>query len=182
MGKTTDIYSAAYSLFWFPRILGLAPISVKDELTIRKFQPSAKMLLHSVFMAGGVTALSLCITYKIDYNFKTGPTIIFKMQDCADTAVTVAFIFTSCLNHRKLILTVTNIDYFDRNMLSIGVPISFKLHIWLVRIQALCTLIFILIPISFLSYSLITNNTTILAIASLPLSILKVTISFYVQS
>jgi hypothetical protein len=132
---------------------------MKQESKIRKFQPSMKMLLHSVFTGSDTAALSLYLVYNTHYNSKIGSTIIFKMHEYANVLISVASGFITCVNHRKLILTITNTDYVDRSLLSVGVPASFKSPIRLLRIQTLCMVTFILIPNSFILYLSIINNS-----------------------
>lgn len=182
MCTTTNIYSVAYSLVWFPRILGLAPISMKEESKIYKFQSSTKILVYSVLVAGGIATLSLYIIYTMDYNFKRGPTIIFKIKEYAETLITAAFIIIICVNHRKLIFTITNTSYVDRKLLFIGVPITFKSHVRILRIRTLCAVILVLMPFFLFSYHFVIDTFGILHILSSFLSVFQTTTSFYMQS
>jgi hypothetical protein len=178
-----DIYSAIYPVLWSSRVLGLAPISMKRGSKVHQPQSSIKILLYSVFMAAVTMTLSVCniVSHKYEYYFKSGPTIVFNIQEYADTLLTAAFVFLSCSNHRNIISFVSNIDYVDRSLLSLGVTVSFKLLTSLFRTQILLAITFILLPFLFISYYWVINNMSILTTVAACIFILRKITTFWMH-
>jgi hypothetical protein len=178
-----DIYSAIYPLLWSSRALGLAPISIKRESKVHQLQPSMKLLLYSVFMAAVTMTLSMynIVSSKNETDFRRGPTIILHIQEYADTLLTAAFVFLSCSNRRNIISFVSNIDYVDQSLLSLGVTVSFKLLINLFKIQILFALTFILIPFIFIMYFWVINNMSMLTTVAASLFILRKITTFWIH-